>query len=71
MITNIRWYNYKTSEHELIETPTDFADYVPQSQSAQSMYRCYLELGETPIEAAIRVLSACVGVQVEALQRDA
>lgn len=54
------WYNYKTGESEMIETPSDFADYIPQQNAAQNMYKTYLKLGEEPIEAALKVLMACV-----------
>jgi len=55
------WFNYATQQHEYIETPTDFTNYIPQQPAAIGMYRCYIEMGMTPIEAARRVLTACVG----------
>ena len=57
------WFNYKTGEYETIETPSDFADYIPQQDAAQGMYKAYLGLGKEPIKAALKVLMACIGKQ--------
>jgi len=54
------WWNYKTGEFEYVETPTDFTNYIPQLDAAQGMYLCCIKLGDTPVEAAIKVLTACV-----------
>ena len=56
------WYNFATKEYEyLYDTPTDFTNYIPQDPSAIGLYECYIELGETPVEAAVAVLSVCAG----------
>jgi len=55
------WYNFVTQQHDYIETPTDFTNYISQDQSAQGLYRCYLQMGDAPIDAAIKVMKACVG----------
>ena len=59
-MTDMQWYNYKTESYELRETPEDFEAYIPQSGPAQNMYKLLIELGETPIEAALQVLTASV-----------
>lgn len=58
------WYNFVTCEHEYIETPTDFTSYISQETAAQGLYRAYLQMGDTPADAAIKVLRACVGEKV-------
>jgi len=55
------WYNFATKAHEYIETPEDFTNYIPQQPAAQGLYQLYIEMGETPTEAAIKVYTACVG----------
>ena len=64
-----RWYNYKTGEYERIEMPSDFADYIPQLDATQEIYRAYLELGIKPIKALRKVLHAwaAIGPTPEAL----
>lgn len=60
------WYNFKTESYEYIESPTDFADYIPQSPPAQSLYKLYIEIGDDPLEASIKVLKASIGEKPEA-----
>jgi len=55
------WFNYKTNDYEYRDTPEDFTDYIPQDRVAQGLYKCHLALGETPINAARKTLSAYVG----------
>ena len=55
------WFNYATQQHEYRSTPADFTNYIPQNPAAQGLYQCYIQMGETPIEAAIKVCRACVG----------
>lgn len=55
------WHNFKTGEYELIDTPADFSDYIPQDPAAQGLYSVYIQLGDKPLEAALKVLLACVG----------
>lgn len=57
----LNWFNYKIAEYEYIETPVNFVDYIPQIGAAQSLYNLYLQMGDQPIEAARKVLEACVG----------
>jgi hypothetical protein len=54
--TCIHWYNFKSGEYEIIKTPQDFHDYIPQHPFAQSLYDVYIEMGDKPIEAARKVL---------------
>lgn len=54
------WYNFKTEEWELIvDGPSDYAPYLPQSQPAQALYVLYQKTGKTPAESAIEVLTRC------------
>jgi len=50
------WYNYKTSEYDYREMPTNFSDYIPQYKAAQSLYDLYIKMGDTPRKAAEKVL---------------
>lgn len=60
----IGWHNMRTGETEYRSTPPqDFSDYIPQNESAQALYRLYVQLGDAPIEAALKVLKICVGEQ--------
>ena len=63
MKTQEVWYNFKTNEYDwLSEIPTDFRVYIPQEPPAQSLYNLYTEMGDEPIDAAIKILEFCVGV---------
>ena len=63
MKTQDAWYNFKTNEYDwLSEIPTNFRVYIPQVASAQSLYDLYIEIGDEPIDAAIKILEFCVGV---------
>ena len=55
------WYNFKKEEYEYIETPVDFSDYLPQYDAAQALYRLYIETGDSPIQACVKVLERVVG----------
>ena len=56
------WYNYKMQEYECVSgIPIPLSDYIPQIPAAQRLYRLYiLHIGCTPLEAAMKVLKACV-----------
>ena len=54
------WYNFVNKEHEYIETPLDFSNYVPQI-GGRGLYQLYVQQGMKPIDAAIKVLSISVG----------
>ena len=60
----MNWYNYRTEEHETIETPEDFSDYVPQI-GGLGMYNIYVMQGTAPIDAALKVLKIACGVAEE------
>lgn len=55
------WFNYKTSEYDYRETPTDFSDYILQEPAAQAMYEICQEMGDSPMDATMKVLT----VQIE------
>lgn len=58
------WCNMRTGETDWRSTPPqDFTDYIPQDGLAQGIYRRYMQLGDTPLEAALKVLKICVGEQ--------
>lgn len=62
MDKRIYWFNYVKQDYEYVETPTDFSQYIPQSQAAQSLYTLLINhMNKAPIEAALHVLNACVG----------
>lgn len=55
------WYNYRTEEYDYLpDAPTDFTDYIPQHPSALGLYRVYIEMGDTALESARKVLLACL-----------
>lgn len=57
------WFNFRTCQYDYRECPTDFRDYISQDPSAQALYRLYQDVrGDSPIEAAIRILKLSAGV---------
>lgn len=53
------WYNYRTEQYDFLqETPSDFSRYIPQDIISQSMYQLRLKIGDSPIDAAQKVLEA-------------
>ena len=55
------WYNFKTKEYEVTE-PTDYAEFIPQDNAAQNLYKLLIEnMGKTPLDAAEEVLRAACG----------
>lgn len=66
------WYNFKKGSFERGSAPPeDFADYIPQTEKAQSLYGLYLTLGDLPIIAAIKVYAAYEKAQGKAHEREA
>jgi hypothetical protein len=55
------WYNFRTGQTDYQDIPTDFSNYIPQGVAEQGLYQIYIEMGDMPIEAALKVLSRCVG----------
>ena len=56
------WYNFFKGKYEYLETPPEHcSDYIPQDPGVQSLYQCYIALGDTSVEAAIKVLKVYVG----------
>lgn len=52
------WHNFSTGETDwLYESPTDYSPYISQQPSAQALYRLYQEMGDTPQQAALKVLT--------------
>jgi len=63
----VSWYNYRTGEHDHLQLGWvgDFSAYIPQIPSAQGLYQTYIAMGETPLEACGKTLSAFI----EALEK--
>lgn len=61
------YYNFRTNTWDyLTQPPSDWSDYIPQYESAQALYSLYQEAyGDTPIEAACKVLERCVPSKVQ------
>jgi hypothetical protein len=59
------YYNFRTNEWDyLTQTPADWRDYISQNESAQALYSLYQEVyGDSPIEAARKVLQLCTQTQ--------
>ena len=58
------WYNFKTEKTEFIDTPLDFANYLPQEPAALSLYKLYIEhKGFSALESACKVLETCCGIK--------
>lgn len=56
------WNNIKTGETDwLYETPENLADYLPQDDACQNMFKLLVETGQEPLDAFIRVLTAATG----------
>ncbi len=57
--TKMAWYNFRTKSCDYLpKTPKDFTDYIPQSDESIGLYRKYLKMGYSPIEAATKVFNA-------------
>lgn len=55
------YYNFRTGDYDARSTtPDDWSDYLPQNPPAQNLYRLYLKMGDTPDDAALKVLSAVI-----------
>jgi len=63
----IAYFNFRTGEWEyLTQTPADWSDYISQNESAQALYSLYQQAyGDTPIEAALKVLNLSVPQAVQ------
>lgn len=47
------YYNYRTGQADaMFGAPEDWSDYLPQQAAVQGIYRTYLDMGTTPVEAA-------------------
>ena len=60
------WYNFRTGQYDARDEPPDgdeWRDYISQIPAAQSMFGIYVEMGDTPIDAAIKVLPATIAPQ--------
>jgi len=56
-MAKLRLYNYQKQAYDDPEQFTEWGDYVPQDLAAQTVFVLRQEvLGETPMEAALRVL---------------
>jgi hypothetical protein len=57
------WYNFKTQDYDTREIDTDeiALEAISQLPAAQSMYRCYRQLGLSVAHSMLNVLTASVG----------
>ena len=53
------WHNLRTGEVE-VGTPSNWADYIPQTMEAQGLYGLYLRAGMSEDSAAIKVLELVI-----------
>jgi hypothetical protein len=51
------YYNFRTKEDEQRDPPEDWSDYISQDFASQNLYKLYIEMGDSPADAAIKVLS--------------
>ena len=60
-----QWYNFRTGQYEARDTPDggELVDFISQEPAAQNLYILYVAQGETPINAAIKVLKATAGIK--------
>ncbi len=62
----IAYYNFITCEYDHLDNPPDdWTTYIPQYPEAINLYKCYLELNYSRVEAAIKVLEICAGKNVK------
>ena len=62
------WYNFRTGQYDARDEPPDgdeWRDYISQIPAAQSMFGIYVEMGNAPIDAAIKVLRVTIESQEE------
>jgi hypothetical protein len=51
------YYNFKTRNNKEVKEPiVDYSPYIPQNVASQGLYKVYIEMGNTPEEAAIKVM---------------
>jgi hypothetical protein len=54
-------YTSGSSQHIfLLRKISDFSAYIPQDAASQGLYQIYIEMGDTPLESAIKVLKIIV-----------
>ena len=60
-----QWCNFRTGQYEARDTPDggEWVNYISQEPAAQSLYILYVAQGETPIDAAMKVLKATAGIK--------
>lgn len=56
------WWNYLTQEYERrMGEPDSFEHYLPQDAASQGLYQAYRKMGDTPLDAAQKVLELLTG----------
>lgn len=51
------WYNFVTKQYDnIVGTPANLRDYIPQTTAALGYFDCSVALGKTPRQAALEVL---------------
>ena len=62
LIETYAYWNFRTQQYDyLLAAPEDWSDYISQTEAAQNLYRLYQQLGDTPVDAALKVLKIAVG----------
>ena len=52
MDNRMYWFNYDTNEYDFIDTPEDYAPYVPEG-AARNLYHLYVNhMDKSPLEAS-------------------
>ncbi len=63
------YYNFRTNEYDMLdEAPADWSAYISQEPAAQALYKLYQDIGDTPSEAALKVLRLTIGLPGEPTQ---
>ena len=63
-LTKMPYYNVRTGQYDLLaSSPEDWADYVPQG-IGRNLYLLLVQMGKTPEDAALLVLSKAAGVEL-------
>jgi hypothetical protein len=67
-MTAMYWHNFATGTTDYRTMPTrddEVKQYLPQEPAALNLFELYRQRGETTADAMIKVLQACVGIDVD------
>lgn len=66
--TRSYWYNYDMQDYEYRDAPQTASDalpYIPTLLGARGLFACYVELGDTVLDAMLKTLSRCIGEPID------